>query len=37
MIPMSLLKKGTDRSVHYSTVSGNQHIANGERVACPLF
>jgi uncharacterized protein (TIGR03437 family) len=31
------LKKGTDRSVHHSTVSGNQHIANGERVACPLF
>jgi hypothetical protein len=30
-------KKGTDRSVHYSTISGNQHIANRDRVVSPPF
>jgi rhodanese-related sulfurtransferase/glyoxylase-like metal-dependent hydrolase (beta-lactamase superfamily II) len=31
------VKKGTDRSVHYASVSADQHIAGGDRVVSPLF
>ena len=33
----SWLKKGTDRSVHCRSRCGNQYVAAGDRVVCPLF
>ena len=33
----SLLKKGTDRSVHAERAQKNQQLARRDRVVCPLF
>jgi hypothetical protein len=37
LVPKSLLKKGTDRSVHSRAFSGDQGLATGDRVVSPLF